>query len=438
MNVAPSPSAEIEFATRRAALERTGLICGLVFAAVVLAAVFPIKINGAVVSEGVISLRGENIVIQHPDGGRVADVRVQNGMRVQVDDVLIQLDAETIRSERDRVGRQKLELDVRLARLRAALEGERQFTSPGIRGREGSELDGIVRTQSEALKAQQAALDAQIGRASQRARGANAARAALQGQIDANEQRRALIESEIADLAALVDEQLISRTRLTSLQRERLEIAQRLEALRLEDTRLGNEARSAHLEAGALKRNDTDRLWQEIEAAELKRSDLERQLETLELQLSRTTITAPVAGRVHEVSVRNAGVVVEPGATLLKLVPDGGVPQVRVKISPADIDDIAVGQSARLRFDTFQSLGAPEVNGQIVTISPDRSVDDVSGMPYYSILVDVSEAEADRFAALGAETGAPVTVLIETRRRSLATYLIEPVMSAFRSMFAGT
>ena len=77
----------------------------------------------------------------------------------------------------------------------------------------------------------------------------------------------------------LVDEQLVARTRLTSLQREALEIRQRMEALHLEDTRLTSEAAAARLDMAALSRRDTDRLWQEIEEAELKRADLSRQIE---------------------------------------------------------------------------------------------------------------------------------------------------------------
>ncbi len=421
----------LDFPALRQRYQRFAVSSGAGLVAIVVLAAFIIRISGGVTAEGQLIARGDNAVLQHPDGGRVAAVLVQDGDLVEAGASLIRLDGGDARTEHDRLVRQKSELDVRRARLEAAIGGTNALSTSAS----GGEIDGIVRTQTESLKAERAALSAEIERARRRADGAEAARAVLTGQVDANRRREALIAGEISEISALVDEQLIARTRLTALQREALEIRQRLEALNLEDTRLANEAAAARLDMTALVRRDTDRLWRDMEETELKRADLARQIEVAQARLSRLDFKAPSAGRVHELAVRRAGAVIEPGGYVLSLVPEGGARQARVRLSPTDIDDVKIGQRAKLRFDTFQGFGAPEFQGVVKSIAADRSREPSTGAIYFTVLVDVTEADAARLAALPAGTGAPVSVLIETRQRSLAAWIVDPVVRSFRRMF---
>jgi HlyD family secretion protein len=417
--------------------ERVAAVASLIFAAVLLAAIFIVRISGGISAPGQMLADGENIVLQHPDGGRVRSVHVANGDTVTKGAPLLDLESEELDAELARLKRQRLELDIRLARLKAAVDGSASLPVSGLRGRDGAEPEAgaILKTQAEALKAERAALAAEVNRAARRAEGAESARTVLRGQIAANQDRARLIESEIADLSDLVNEQLVSRSRLTALQREALEIRQRLEALNLEDTRLANEAAAARLDQTSLQRRDTDRLWQDIEDAELKRADYDRQITALSARLARTKIIAPGDGRIHELAVRQPGGVIEPGGLIVKIVPQNGGGLARVRINPVDIDEVKAGQSARLRFDTFEFSGAPELRGTVASVAPDRSIDPLTGESFYEVRIVVAAPEKTRLAALSPGAGAPVTALIETRQRSLATYLLEPALRAFKRLF---
>jgi HlyD family secretion protein len=419
--------------------QRAAGIAAFGFAALLVVATFGIRISGGVTSEGQMIQSGENLVLQHLDGGLVAAVFVSDGETVAAGAPLLRLDGTELIAQNARLTRERLELDVRLARLQAALTGASSFAAPVLRGRDGASADtaDIIRTQSEALKAERAALAAEVNRAARRAEGADAARADLRGQVDANIARQALIDREITDLTVLVDEQLVTRTRLTALQREALDIRQRLEALKLEDTRLQTEAAAARLDRTSLARRDTDELWREVEEAQRERARIGRELEATGARLGRLTLTAPAGGRVHELRVRNVGAAIDPGGLVMQIVPQDSAHQIRVRINPSDIDALSIGQKARLRFDTFETTGAPEFIGNVSSIAADRSSDIATGAPYYAVRIDVTGSERGRLARLNPGTGAPVTVLIETRKRSLAAYLVAPVAKAFSRMFEG-
>ncbi|WP_291239704.1 biotin/lipoyl-binding protein, partial [Gemmobacter sp.] len=77
------------------------------------------NIAGAVVASGQIEVESHRQVVQHPDGGVVADIQVKEGQAVQAGDLLIQLDGADRRSELAIVEGQLFELMARRARLTA-------------------------------------------------------------------------------------------------------------------------------------------------------------------------------------------------------------------------------------------------------------------------------------------------------------------------------
>lgn len=422
----------------RLKFERMAVFAGVLFALAVIASMFVIQLSGAVIANGLIIRQGENIVLQHPDGGPIKEVFVQDGDIVEADDPLVAFDGTEVRSEYERLARQKLEMTIRLDRMEAALNGSTRFSASTLRGRSGGESEAarIVEMQTEALKAERQLIASQVEQARRRVVSAEEARDALTGQITANRERLALVDREIVELDALVKEQLVPRTRMTSLERERLEIRQRLEALELEDTRLKNEARSAQSQISSIRSEDKDRLWRQIEETEQNLASITRQLESLSGRLGRLEVNAPSTGRVHEIAVRNSGAVIRAGETILQLVPITGQRQVRVRIDPADIDDVEIGQTARLRFDTFKAFASEELTGEVLQISPDRSTDPATGLPYYSARIGLADEAAQRLAEISPEIGAPVTVMITTDKRSLANYLLDPVRRAMPRIFS--
>lgn len=77
------------------------------------------EIMGAVVAPGRIEVAQNRQVVQHPDGGVVAEIAVKEGDRVAQGDLLIRLDDEQLRSDLAVVEGQLLEVLARRARLEA-------------------------------------------------------------------------------------------------------------------------------------------------------------------------------------------------------------------------------------------------------------------------------------------------------------------------------
>ena len=457
---------------KRAKLGRIGLLAGGSLIGFAVMATFAIQLSGAVIANGHVIPQGENIIIQHPDGGLVKEVLYEDGDKVENGAEILRFDGTELTAELSRLEGLKLALDLRIASSRAALKGEdtflwqgnpkpaalrdtatathnRRAAKPQLRGRvrqvayqlpdeeTARESDSLQR-QKATLRADRALYQSRVQQIRGRINSSQDARTVLRAQLVSIRERSVLIDSEIEELAVLVEERLVPRSRMASLQRERLEIRQRTESLRLEDTRLQGDIALAQKELINLQNEDTSRLWNLLQADEQELAEVEFGITNIKTQLGRLALIAPVSGRVHELSVQNPGAVVQEGAVVLQIVPDGRTSEVSVQIDLASIDDVGVGKSVRLRFDTFKEHAGTELLGEILQIAPDRSLDPVTGLPFYSARIGLDEGSIEGFQKIGPSTGAPVTVMIETKKRSLANYLLEPVQQALFKTFSET
>ena len=423
--------------TSLARFTRLALISAGLFAMLVIAACLLIKISGAVQASGVIIANGQNRILQHPDGGQIVEVLVRDGDEVVAGEPLLRLEGTELRAEDARLKRRKLELEIQLNRLNAAIEGKSQFVSSVIRGRYGEQTEAgkIEDLQSSALAAERALLNAEVSAAMAQARGAETSLETLRTQRATNTDRLSLIDSEIDMLRELVADKLVSQNRLTRLEREKLDTLQREQSLRLEESRLKNLAKDARNTASTIRRRADDRLWKNREEATRNLADITRQLEQISAKLSRLEISAPISGRVHELAAQNPGITLAPGDMALQIVPMGSVHDVRIRIPATEIDDVSLGQPARVRFDTYRDLMMPELSGVITRLGADRSIDAATGQPYFSAIVSFAPEHAEELSTISPETGLPVTVLITTQQRSLASYLIAPARDAFARTF---
>ena len=105
-------------------------------------------------------------------------------------------------------------------------------------------------------------------------------------------------------------------------------------------------------------------------------------------------------------------------------------------IDPADIDNLRVGLDTEVKFPGLRERNPPIVHGRVTRISADSFNDEKTGRSHYraEIVVPPSELQKLGGAARTIRAGMPVQVVILTRKRTMLTYLVEPlIQSLWRS-----
>ena len=167
---------------------------------------------------------------------------------------------------------------------------------------------------------------------------------------------------------------------------------------------------------------------------ETKLNDLTQRAIAARDELSNLQIRAPQDGTVYQLAVQAVGSAIQPGETLMMIVPSNDLLDVDARIDPNNIDRLNVGSEARLRFVALGARTTPEFPTTIDTISPDVIVDDRTGASYYVARMRVPPAAV---AAIGRSLvpGMPVEVIVGTGQRTALSYLVKPLADQITYMF---
>ena len=161
-----------------------------------------------------------------------------------------------------------------------------------------------------------------------------------------------------------------------------------------------------------------------------KAYDLQERTTALEDRLSRIVIRAPDDGMVIGMTVHTIGGVVRQATPLLDIVPSVSELIVEAQVAPQDINRIAIGKLADIRFSAFNSATTPVIEGSVTSISADRLTNEKTGQPYYLARVSVTKAGLQKLADRKLLAGMPADVLINTGERTMLQDLMQPARNA--------
>jgi len=120
---------------------------------------------------------------------------------------------------------------------------------------------------------------------------------------------------------------------------------------------------------------------------------------------------------------------VTPSRPIMYILPEEDRLVARVRVALADIDQVAVGQHAILRFPAFNQDEAPRIEGEISRLSADALADVETGAQYYEAVIGFS-LPAEGTLQLDMRPGMPVEAAISTERRSIISCLLKPFRDA--------
>lgn len=142
--------------------------------------------------------------------------------------------------------------------------------------------------------------------------------------------------------------------------------------------------------------------------------------------LQRMVIRSPANGIVKSIYIMGEGEVVQPGMTVLDIVPAGDKLIIEAHLALGDIGYVQAGQPATVKLATGDARMFGNLDGTVKHISPDAITHPEEGT-YYKVLV---ETEHDRFEKDGRRyqlyPGMRVLVGIKTGERTVMEYLLYP------------
>lgn len=394
------------------------------------------KLDAAVVAPGAISLEGNRKIVQHLEGGMVDKILVKEGDMVSAGQPLLRLNSlENTSNLQVFEFRRDVALIVE-ARLLAERHLKEDFALPesladiAVLPRVLQEtLDdqrGLFEDRSMILQSQTEILNSRIEQTHEQIRGLDQQKAAMDRRFSNYKQLIDRMESG-------VEKGLIQNNVFAQRQDEYIQIQADLGQMISEIAQAKNTISETKLQSLQVGQEYRERANTELDAVRAELSELAERVKVASDVLARSVITAPVSGSVQDLQVHTINSVIRPGDVLMELVPDDEKFIFTARVSPVDIDNVAVGLSTEVRFSAFKARLTPIVLGTVANVSANViTPDNPNEMPYYLAKIDVKPSDIAENIRERMSPGMPVDVVITTGERTVVHYLTSPLMDAVR------
>lgn len=342
------------------------------------------------VGPGKVTPPSRSQVIQSLEGGIVNGIFVHEGDIVKPRQKLATLDRARFSSMLGEAEAKARALEATATRLEAEINGGAPRFSAEVQA-----IPGLVAREAELLRSRRQNL--------------NVATASLR-------QSLALTRRQLAMTEPLVELGAANRVEIIQLQRQENELQAKLDSLR---NQYVIEANAEYAKA----RSELDVVNQVIGG----RRD----------QLNRTTLISPVRGIVKNLEVTTIGGVIQPGGSLMEIVPLEDELLIEARISPRDIAFIRPGQPATVKITAYDPSIYGTLDGTVDRISPDTLQDEVNrDQVYYRVYVRTrhSSLRTKDGREHAIMPGMVATVEIRTGRKTVLQYLLKPINKAKEAM----
>jgi adhesin transport system membrane fusion protein len=411
------------------------------------AAVSPLDIVSDAIGEVIPSSRVKRI--QHLEGGIVREIKVREGDSVEIDQPLVELETTANQSSVE-------ELNVRVASLKTEiqrLEAEaRWFDDP----KAATDTNGTGKALpvalyldpysvelifpqeiiadspdlvTQALELYETRrdrlvndLNTQLEKIKQREQDV----AEISARIRNQRKNLVYVQEQISISEELLKDKLTSRYKHLGFLKEESTLVSKIEEDR------AALARSQSAMAGAKEHLDqiyntfNEEVQEFLRKSRRELLEFSQRLRKTSDSLDRTVIRSPANGIIKSIYIMGEGEVVQPGMTVLDIVPAGDKLVIEAHLALGDIGYVQAGQPATVKLATGDARMFGNIDGIVKHISPDAITKPEEGT-FYKVLV---ETEDDRFEKDGRRyqlyPGMRVLVGIKTGERTVIEYLLYP------------
>lgn len=393
-------------------------------------------ITGAVIAPGEAVVRGNVNVIQSLDGGIVDTIAVRNGDIVVAGQILMEMDPTRARASMQ-IARGRLAAALALkARLQAEQRGDTTltFSYPELPfDRPDTSAEEAI--QADIFDARADVRAGQIDQLEQTQTQYDTQRAGLAAQIAATRAQIELLDVDLRNQEQLAARDLARQSDLSQVRQVMAERSGHLATLQAEMARLTSASTGAELELLQAQRSFMEATVTELNTVGAQIEELILEIMTLNEQLARIAVRAPVAGIVHEVQITTVGGVAAPGATLMEIIPLSDGMDFELRLDPRRIDQVRVGQAARVMIASADPANRPELAARVRELSPGTLTDARTGQSYYRAVLEVSPEELARLDGNAIPPGMPVDAFLEVGERSVLAYLMHPITTHMQRAF---
>lgn len=379
------------------------------------------EVDEVAIANGKVIPVGNVKVVQSQNKGAIKELDVKEGDYVEEGQTLLVLDTTKTQADVDQLKKQAAYYGLTVARLNAEMQ-DAPFTPP-------ADPDGLLEAKDVAAQvtlyqSRRAKLAADQEKNLAAVQQAAAAVEGSQAQLTKYRSLQAVAQEKEDRLEELMREDAISYFQLLEARATRVEYQRNADATEksiLEQQGKLAEAQDLMASTDTAYRQDT--MTQLVEA-KAKFNAIEEDLKKADDTNQQSVITAPISGRVNQLSVHTLGGVVSEGQALMIVVPDDAVMEIEAYADNKDIGFIQQGQDAEVKVETFDFQKFGMVNATVDEISPDAgsNIQDKETYQKYRLTLGLENDDS----GIDLTPGMNVSAEIKIKKKKIIDFFLDP------------
>ena len=390
-------------------------LCGVTFFGLFLAWAWVGQVDEVAKAPGKISPQDEAVQVQPVELGKVAQVLVKEGQRVNKGQVMLalenELDTQSVTHLQTVLMSQQSELGqtaIMLEKARSQLETRSLISGSDLKSHQATieQNEKIAETQSALVRELEADATAQ------------------QERVD---RLRPLVEQGALPRDRIFDMEQALRDRSRSITESNGKLRQAggdRDRLAAELDRKQSEARQSQLTT-----------QQEIEQLHLRQTELRGKMRETQSQIAMAQtkkdqryVYAPASGQITTLNLKHSGQVVQPGQAIAEIAPQGKPLILSTLLPSREAGFVKPGMVTQIKFDAFAYQDFGVVPGKVLSVSPDSKTLEKGGPVVYRVDIAIDQPNIRaRGQTIVLKTGQTGTAEIITRRRRILDLFLDPI-----------
>src|SRR5690606_670465 len=325
--------------------------------------------------QGQIAVSGNRQAVQHREGGVVSALYVKEGDTVRRDQILLSLSSGELRATERGVASQVYALLAQRARLIAERDGLAAIPVPAefaeLTPADAALAQESLRIQRLQFGARRTGRSTETGVLRQRIAQLNEQIQGYERQIEANLEQQRLIQEELEGMRSLADRGFAPMTRVRALERTAAQLDGEQGSLRAQIARSREAVGETRLQMSGVTSEMAEDVADQLRQIDVQLNELRPRLSELRSQIARSEVRAPATGQGVGLTIFTQGGVIQPGQTLMEIVPADASQIIVAQISPNDVDNLRPGQTTEVRFPGLRERNPPTIHGRVTRISAD-------------------------------------------------------------------
>lgn len=395
------------------------------------------QLSSASMATGSLVVESQRKKIQHLQGGWVKEIYVTEGQKVEKGDLLIELANTKADSDYYRLMLRSISLKATIERIDAELTDKKTVLWSDGYHQEANSADVINILNNQTLQFQQSLLRNELStnqyiqskeQLTEQIRGSKSQLKSIKRQLH-------LVNKEINLMKGLVKKGYVSQTKMFEVQRHQASIESQHEELKtkvnvstrqLTALKHDFEAKDIELKQSlSSQSNQLEKEWLDINQALKTALDIR----------SRIKVKSEHTGTIVGLNIHSIGGVVNPGDTIMEIVPNNERLIVQAILKPEDIDVIRTGQTAKVRLNAYNIRRTPPITGTVIYVAADRLSKNDGKENGYLVKVQLLQEEIVKLTNVELYPGMPTDVLILLEKRTLWDYLTAPLFNSYYKAF---